>query len=77
MNYLDIIQLIRSGQNPQQIVMNVLEHQMGNTPMGKNLMDLALKKDSKSLEQIARNLCKQQGVDFDTEFNAFRQTLGF
>jgi translation initiation factor 2 alpha subunit (eIF-2alpha) len=57
--------------------MSVLEHQMGNTPMGKNLMNLAMKKDGKTLEQIARNLCAQRGMDFDSEFKAFREKIGY
>jgi translation initiation factor 2 alpha subunit (eIF-2alpha) len=57
--------------------MSVLEHQMGNTPMGKNLMNLAMKKDGKTLEQIARNLCTQRGMDFDSEFKAFREKIGY
>lgn len=77
MKYLDILQLIKSGQNPQQVMMSVLEHQMGNTPMGKNLMNLAMKKDGKTLEQIARNLCAQRGMDFDSEFKAFREKIGY
>ena len=28
------------------------------------------------IENIARNLCKERGVDFDKEFNSFRQNLG-
>jgi hypothetical protein len=37
-NYIELLQAIRNGANPQQLVMSVLEGQMSNTPMGKNLL---------------------------------------
>lgn len=76
-NYLDIIQMIKQGRNPQQVLMNVLESQMGNTPMGQNLLSLAKNKESKKIEEIARNVCAQQGVDFDMMFDAFKKKLGY
>ena len=76
-NPMQIIAMIRNGSNPQQLLMNILEGNMGNTPMGQNLMALAKEGNSKGLEKIARNMCAQQGVEFDTEFNAFKRMLGY
>ena len=73
---MQLIQMIKSGQNPQQLVMNILEQQMQNTPIGANLLSLAKQNRSADIEQIARNLCQQSGRDFDKEFNAFKQMLG-
>ena len=75
-NPMQLIQMIKSGQNPQQLVMYILEQQMQNTPMGANLLSLAKQNRSADIEQIARNLCQQSGRDFDKEFNAFKQMLG-
>ena len=44
--------------------------------MGANLLSLAKQNRSADIEQIARNICKQSGKDFDKEFNAFKQMLG-
>ena len=41
MNPRQIIQLIRSGQNPQELAMTLLQQRMGNNPMGQNLLALA------------------------------------
>jgi len=71
-----LIQMIKSGNNPQQLMLNILQQRMGNTPMGENLLALAQGDDTAAIEQIARNICKQQGKDFDKEFNAFKNTLG-
>lgn len=76
MNPMQLIQMIRSGQNPQQLAMNLLQQNMGNTPIGQNLLQLAQNGQTADIEQIARNLAKQQGIDFDKEFAAFRQMLG-
>lgn len=58
-NPMNIIQMIRGGQNPQQLMINLLENQMQNTPMGANLLNLAKQNRSADIEQIARNICKQ------------------
>ena len=73
---MQLIQMIKSGKNPQQLVIAVLEQQMGNTPVGKNLLTLAKQGKTNDIEQIVRNLAQQQGVDFDKEFTNFRHMLG-
>lgn len=75
-NPIELIQMIRNGKNPQQLMLSVLEGQMGGTPMGANLLNLARNGKTKEIEQIARNLSQQQGIDFDKEFAAFRRMLG-
>lgn len=76
MNPMELIQMIRNGQNPQQLVMNMLQSQMGNTPMGANLLNLAKNNNTAEIEQIARNLMQQRGIDFDKEFANFKKMLG-
>ena len=74
MNPMDFLSMIKSGQNPQQMILNVL--QQGNNPMSQNLFNLAKQGNTAQIEQIARNLCAQRGMDFDREFNSFKQQLG-
>ena len=76
MNPMQLIAMLRGGGNPQQLVMSLLQGEMSNTPMGQNLLSLAQKGDAPQIEEIARNICKQKGVDFDKEFSAFKQLLG-
>ncbi len=75
MNPIQIIQLIKQGQNPQQLVMMMLQQQ-ANTPLGAHLLQLAQQGQTAEIEKIARNICKEKGVDFDQEFNNFRKNLG-
>ena len=67
---------IQKGYNPEQIMLNVLEQRMGGTPMGNNLISLAKQGNYKEIENIARNLASQKGMDFDKEFMAFRKRYG-
>lgn len=76
-DYMQLLQAIRNGQNPQQLVMGILEGEMSSTPMGKNLLSLVKQNKTKDIEQIARNLCAQKGVDFDKEFASFKQSIGY
>ena len=71
-NYIQLLQAIRNGANPQQLVMSILEGEMANTPMGKNLMELAKQNKTSEIEKIARNICEQHGIDFDREFSSFK-----
>jgi hypothetical protein len=75
-NPMQLIMMIKQGQNPQQLLMNVLQTSMRGTPMGDNLINLAQQGNKTELEKIARNLAQQRGLDFDTEFNAFKSKIG-
>ena len=75
-NPMQILQFVKKSKNPQQAVYNMVEKQMGNNPIFSNLLALAKNNKREEIENIARNLCKERGVDFDKEFNSFRQNLG-
>ena len=75
-NIMQIMQMIRGGGNPQSLVLDMLQKQAGNNPVGQNLITMAKNNDGKGIEQVARNLCAQRGLDFDKEFAAFKQQLG-
>lgn len=72
-NPMQLIMMIKNGSNPQQLMLSILENNLSNTPMGANLLSLAKQNKTKEIEDIARNLCKQKGIDYDKEFNSFKQ----
>lgn len=74
-NPMQLIQLIKSGNNPQQLLMNILQQQGNNNPILQNAMNLAQNGDVSALEMIARNLAQQKGLDFDKEFANFKNQL--
>ena len=72
MNPINVIkQYMLQGFTPKGILnkMNI------NNPILNNVIDMAQKGDTKGVENFARNICKQKGLDFDKEFNKFRNTL--
>ena len=73
---MQFMQMFRNGGNPQQMIINMLQQQAGNSPMGQNLLTLAQNNDGKGIEQIARNLYAKRGLDFYKEFAAFKQQIG-
>jgi len=74
-NPMQLLQLIKNGNNPQQLLMNVLKQQGNNNPIIQNATNLAKNGNISALEQIARNLAQQKGLDFDTEFANFKNYL--
>lgn len=76
MDIRNIVQFIRAGKNPDELINNFIQTQLGGTPMGQNLLGLVQSHDTASIETIARNMCRQKGLDFDKEFAAFKQSLG-
>ena len=72
------MQMLQGMRNPQQF----LQQMMGNSivmknPMARNAMQMAQKGDSKGIEQMARNLCKEKGIDFDKSFSDFKNQFHF
>ena len=80
MNYnpitMSFLQQIKEGKNPQQLMMSFLENQIKGTLMGDNILALAKNNNSSAIEEIARNISSQRGIDFDKEFIAFKKMLG-
>ena len=73
-----LIQMIKSWQSPQQLMLSVLKGQAYDNPLGKNLLNLAQSGRTVELEKVIRNLYAQQGgQNFDQEFEAFKRALGY
>lgn len=75
-NPFQMIQFVKSQKNPEQFMLNVLKGYTGQNPVLINIINLAEQNKTKEIEQVARNLFKEKGLDFDKEFNNFRQQFG-
>lgn len=78
MNISDInnfMQMARNG-NPQQMVMNMLQQNAQGNPMFANILSLAQNGNTQEIENIVRNMARERGIDFDKEFNSFKQMFG-
>lgn len=76
-NPTDLIQMIKGGKNPQQLMISILEDRVADSnPFMRNLMSLAKEGKQEEIENIARNMLKEKGYDFDKEFKNFKDTYG-
>lgn len=69
MNPLNMIKGMMGISNPKDIAMKMLKN--NTNPIFNNLMQMMEKGDDKGIEQFARNMCKEKGIDFDKQFNEF------
>lgn len=72
-NPIQLIQMLKSGQNPQQLIMNIFQQNVNSNPILQNAVNLAQNGNTTALEMIARNLAQQRGLDFEKEFSNFKQ----
>ncbi len=65
--------LMQAKKNPQELASQLMNN--NNNPMIKNLAEMAKKGDKQGIENFARNVFKEQGMDFDKEFSSFMSNL--
>ena len=75
-NPIQLIQMIKSGKNPQQLLIGVLQNQAQQNPMYKDFLYLIQNNRANEIEPIVRANFQKNGLDFDKEFNSFKKTLG-
>lgn len=72
MNPLNIFQMMKSG-NPQQFLQQMMgNNQIMRNPLMKNTIEMAQKGDMQGIEQMARNLCKEKGLNADDVINQIK-----
>lgn len=49
----------------------LMMNKLNNNPVFRDLIQKAQKGDKQSVENFARNICKERGIDFDKEFANF------
>lgn len=59
------------GLTPKGIVKQLA----GGNPMINNLINMAEKGDNQGVENFARNVLKERGLDYDEEFKKFKDIL--
>ena len=70
-------QMLGAMKNPQQFLQQIMGNsQMMQNPMIKNTVQMAQNGDTKGIEQLARNLCKEKGINADDMFNQMKNNFG-
>lgn len=76
MNPMQLMQLMKNGGNPQQMIMNMMKQQAGSNPVINNALQMMEKGDNAGLENLARNLCKERNINPDEAFNQIKGQFG-
>ena len=63
---------MKKRKNPQEVIISIIGNK---NPMMNNLMNLAKSGNKTEIENIARNMCKEKGIDFDKEFSSFMENF--
>lgn len=75
MNPMNIFQMMR-GKNPQQFLQQMMgNNQIMSNPLMKNTLEMAQKGDMQGIEQMARNLCREKGLNPDDMMNQLKSKL--
>lgn len=75
MNPMNIFQMMRN-KNPQQFLQQMMgNNQIMSNPLMKNTLEMAQKGDMQGIEQMARNLCREKGLNPDDMMNQLKSKL--
>lgn len=72
-NPMNMLKGFVNNINPQQVVLNMLGNT--NNPIFSNLAQMAQKGDKKGIEEFARNIYKEKGLNFDEEYSKFMKNF--
>lgn len=71
------MQMLQGMRNPQQFLQQIVgNNSVMSNPMIKNAMSMAQSGNSKGIEQMARNLCKEKGINPDDVMKQIRGNFG-
>lgn len=68
-NPMEFFKMIKAMKNPQEAIIEMAGG--NNNPILKNAIDMAKNGKNDDLMQLAQNLCKEKGIDFEKDFNKF------
>ena len=68
-NPINMIKMIMGKTSPKDMAMSMLKN--NSNPVFANLIDMANKGDTKGVENFARNVMKEKGIDYDKQFSEF------
>ena len=71
------LQMLGAIKNPQAFIQQIMNNsQIMQNPMARNAMEMAQQGNMQGIEQMARNLCKEKGLNADDVFNQIKSGFG-
>ena len=65
-----------SGKGMKEMMLKMMQGQLQNNPLFRRAQQMADGKSEKELEQIAKNLCEQRGINIDQAMEQFKKQFG-
>ena len=70
-NPLNLVQIFR---NPEPFMRQIMSSpQFQNNPMAQNVIEMKNNNDVQGLTEMAKNVCKEKGIDFDGLYSQLKQ----
>lgn len=76
MDMFGVLNQLKNMQNPQQALMGMFKQKAGNNQFANDAIGMMQKNDYKGLEEMARKIGKQKGVDVDQMFAQIQKSFG-
>lgn len=76
MNPLQLIGMLRNGGNPQAALMNLMRQNAGNNPLINNALGMMEQGNTKGVENMVKNICKEKGLDPNQVMQTTRNMFG-
>lgn len=70
-----IMQLMQSGGDPRQMLINLLSRQQNLGPFGENLLRMAQSNDLSGATNITKNAANERGMNFDQTANDLEKQI--
>ena len=71
------MQMLQVMKNPQKFLQQMMgNRQMMSNPIIKNALGMVQSGDAKGIEKLARNLCKEKGIEVDDFVSQIKQNIG-
>lgn len=75
-NPMQTMGMLNQMGNPQQMMNQLMSSQLQGNPLFQRAQQMAQGKSPQELEQVAKNLCQQRGIDLGMAISQFNQMMG-
>lgn len=70
-------QMLQSVRNPQAFIQKAMQNsQIASNPIAKNAFEMYQKGDTRGLNELANNLCKERNIEPERAFNEIKSIFG-
>lgn len=73
----NLLGLMQAAKNPQVFLQNAMNNsQMMQNPISRNALEMYQKGDKQGLNELAHNLCKENGKNYDEMTRQIKSQFG-